>query len=689
MDRQDQPGQGTDAAGEHGASPNMLDALTGLEAQLTQIRQAHAEQQATAAELDKSRQRLEDERASLETRVAELDARQSELEAASERTRAAEAQVREQTEQIEAREHAVQELEREADRAHAEALERLGGELDALRQELDGQREALSTRESELHERIASIEAISRDLGSAQERVGELEPALEAARGRAEQAERELGELRERAERVEGEWSGKSSEFEVELERVRQRVGELEPALSSAEARAASAEGEAEELRQRVEQVERELNESSNRAESQHQEAGAAMEQSSARITELETALEAARGESTRSTEALEQATKRIEEIEAQCRALEQKAAEGGDIGPELEQRLSSMQAERDEATAKYDELEKRAREIAGSLERRTGRLRAAEKKIAKLQAGGTSDEATNSIGDTGNPRRRERLRRQRDLLRTESSKIRRAADALRQKFAEADRVLAQRSELRTAARAVVEAQKKLQREKSTTRAVWNIAGVAVAVAAIGALSFSVVRQVVPGQYAATATFAADGRGREPTPEDLAGWREYHEALVEDPRFVQNVAQRMNRRGLAALGDITTLRREMSNRLDQQPSGDRSFELQWIGAGSSRTERELDTLFGAVLAESNAARKHRPDGLQTVAVSPATAGIEPIDRSQLYVGLVVFGVLAVVAVGSGAFVWRRMSRAKSDFERELRVVAALGDVETMDLRRAA
>lgn len=687
-----QPGEsGVDPVGSKPASEgpySVLDALTGLESQLAQLRRAHELQQQTAAELEARRAALAEERAevdrlrseaelersALEERSEAVAQRAADVEAELERAREAAEVARAQSEALEARERGLSERETAVDQARAEADAQA---LEALAQA----ERRVETLVGEVEARRGDIERLAEELGAVRARVDELESVSRALSERAERAESEAASARSEAESL----AGRARDAEArlgEMERARAEAGEraeaaeraLGEARELASATAGDAEAQVREAVSRAGALEGELNEARSQVEalaSRASEAESRAESLAARLSEAEASAR--------------DAGERVLGLE---RELEEARASGdGSGGSEAEsallERLKAAEADAADARADYETLRSKAKEMAAALDRRTKRLRQAETRLSEIDAGGGG--ASGGDGSL-NAVRRERLRRQRDLLRAESSKIRRAAEALRQKFAEADRVLAQRAELRTAARAVVEAQKKLQREKATTRAVWNIAGIALAVAAIGALSFSLVKQVVPGQYAAVATFKADARGREATPEELEGWRVYHEALIEDPRFVQTVAQRMGRRGLAELSDLVVLREAMGSRLDQQAAGDDSFEVQWIGTGSARTERELDTLFSAIVSEANAARKHRPDGLLTVVESPATAGADPIDRSQLMIGLMVFGGLAFVAVVSGLFVWRRMSRARDDFERELRVVAALGDVESIDPR---
>ena len=665
--------------GPQAGQGDVLDALTGLESQLAQLRKAHVVQQQTAAELDQRREAIEQEQSQLESARADLERAEQDLQTAREgleqeamqaeqaatEAREAAERVREERVQLEELERGLEAREQAVNDAKEEADEQLRAEL-AEAERISNERHAA------IAARTADVERLSAELAGARQRVEELESATHQLAERSSSAENETQSLRERAERAEQEARSLSEQMQrlgEEAEGVRAGLSEMESARQEAQARAE----EAERLASERESALAELQGRAETGDGERAQLQSAIGSLTHERDEARAALESIRQDAAAGGQQADEIAVRLAEAEATIERMQSEMESAANASAALAERARSAEETASAAEEKYAKLERKAREIAGSLERRTERLRAAEQKVAALEAAGAEGDGSAGpvVADESNTRRRQRLLTQRDLLRGESGKIRRAAEALRQKFAEADRVLAQRAELRTAARAVVEAQKKLQRDRATTRAVWNIAGVAIACAAIGALSFSLVKQVVPGKYAAVATFAAESRGGEATPDELAGWREYHEQLIEDPRFIQAAAQRMQRRGLAELGDTAVLRAKMQRRLDLQPASEDTFQVQWTGEGSARTERELDTLLTVVLGEANATES-------------ASAGSEPIDRTQLMAGLVVFGVLATGCVFAGALLWRRMTKARDDFERELRVVAALGDIESVE-----
>jgi DNA repair exonuclease SbcCD ATPase subunit len=138
-------------------------------------------------------------------------------------------------------------LRRQLERAKAAAaraveVERLQRQADEVAAEVDraeaGEREGLRRKLRELERVLDEARAKSPSLGSARERVFDLEVDLTAAEGRAELLERELGELRQRAGdllRAEREYRDLLQDREARLARrraVHERRDDLLPRLA-------------------------------------------------------------------------------------------------------------------------------------------------------------------------------------------------------------------------------------------------------------------------------------------------------------------------------------------------------------------------------------------------------------------------------------------------------------------------
>jgi hypothetical protein len=168
--------------------------------------------------------------------------------------------------------------------------------------------------------------------------------------------------------------------------------------------------------------------------------------------------------------------------------------------------------------------------------------------------------------------------------------------------------------------------------------------------------------------------------------EELGEWQTYHEQMLEDPRFVESLSETLKQRGLGALGTPGAVSTMIAEDLTVSSPGDGSVHFELRGEGAARTERVLDTLTVAMARNANRTRGRRGDAASTVVSAVAVAKPEPIDQERImFVGTIFGGGLAVSSV-LGLVLWRKMSSAKTQFERDQQLEALLSEARWQDPR---
>jgi hypothetical protein len=247
--------------------------------------------------------------------------------------------------------------------------------------------------------------------------------------------------------------------------------------------------------------------------------------------------------------------------------------------------------------------------------------------------------------------------------------------------------VLSRRAELAEAYQAVADAEGRLSRREARNGSVLLVCAIVTIIGVLGALSWFISGRVNPGVHAATATVVADAGNRKLTDADKAGWQAYIEGLMADPAFLESVADRMKRRGIATLATAGAMRSLVTQDLDLQSpeTGVVQFELR--GEGRSRMERVMDTYVVALASTANHARSRRTDGATTVVSAGAAVRTDPLDQTRLYTAGAMFGGTSLATVLLGGLLWRRMTETKAKFERNARVESILDESTWADPRR--
>jgi hypothetical protein len=276
---------------------------------------------------------------------------------------------------------------------------------------------------------------------------------------------------------------------------------------------------------------------------------------------------------------------------------------------------------------------------------------------------------------------RRRRIQLVRRLLRVQLAMLPTAGDALRERFRECEQILARREELAAARAAMVEVQRKLDRASGKAvkgRAANMTLAIVALLGLLGGISWGITTQFAPATYAVKAVIEADGRGRDLTEDELAEWRKFHEGLLTDPAMMQEAAQKMAARGITSLGTPGLLAARLKQDLHHEAREDR-IEMELVGLGAARTCREMETFVTALVSHSQAGRDRRADGVATVITTSADAGPGPIEDTRPLYAAGVFAGTALLSSLLGFGLWRRLAAAKTRFEEEAQIDAAIDE----------
>ncbi|MFO0833266.1 MAG: hypothetical protein U0637_15650 [Phycisphaerales bacterium] len=639
-----------------------------FEAQLASLWKAMEEEQESAAKAaDAAKRKLEAVRLESEQRLQHELARHAE-QAAAETQRALQDVVRQRdTAVAEAEQRAAaqaQQASQDLSRQHERALieverqwkqrldEGLTREREAAAGAVRGAEERLAAQRADFDARLTKeLEAQQRELAGASEQGVSL--ALEQARARMDE------EWRQRA-------AAERTQLEAEhKEQLQQIAGEARGRLAQIEAR-----------------YQQELEEQLARARTEGATAGQGQADSSwqermadaltqervrlaARLADAVSMAAPPRGGEGAATEALE--------------ALRAAAASGDTDGT-----ITALEATVRHAFADRADMEGRLTETRGYLDEAADIIRSLESQLQQQRA------ARRAVAEGGEATvdpeffitmetRRRRLRLMHTMLRDRTDKVRKASEALRTRFEQCEGVLKQRAELAAAKERIVEAEKRVQRSSSRSRAAVVMLCAVASMGVIGGLSWALARQVAPATFLATAELSADGRGRTLQPGELDEWQNYHEKLLADPRFHQMAAERFQRLGMATLGTPMDVKRFVDEKLRYESMNPGQMSLHLEGQGAKNTERTLNTFAAAFASHANAAQTARTDGSVTRVTQEARTGDDPIDNTRTYWALGMMGIATSVCFVVAAALWKKLAGAKTAFEQDTQISAILDE----------
>lgn len=326
----------------------------------------------------------------------------------------------------------------------------------------------------------------------------------------------------------------------------------------------------------------------------------------------------------------------------------------------------------------------------AGEIASLRSRVENLQEELAQAQATMASCASGDSGGLNGSPsraplegdalsRRRRRLKAAHDLLRKQTNKLRKGSEVLRKRFEACESLLAQRAELASIRDRVVEAERRAQRSRAGSRSAVTALCAVVVLGLLAGLSWAMAVQFAPATFEATATLRAEGRGRELNAAELAEWGRFHFDLLKDPRFHAEAAEKFKRQGLVELATPAAVAKlaESGVLADSDEVG--QLRLIHRDRGADRAARTLEVFAASLQAHANDAQTRRIDGGVTVVSEPARSGSSPIDQTRPFYALGIMGASTFIIVLFSAFLWRKLAKAKTDFEKDEHTASVLDE----------
>jgi hypothetical protein len=717
--------------------------LDAARTQLEQTARKIAAREAQAeASHEEARAKLEEERAEVEARRAAVEQTQSAFEAEHSRLEAMKQAIAQQTRELAgAREELALardgfDADQAAARSELDAQEtrlreltiQSGTEQQALR-ELEA---ALEARESQLSSSVAEHAAkVAADLAALEDSRAQI-AAREAAH--AADAQR-LSDERASLDAAASSLSQRQDEFEQQMRTRREEaVTELRAQEAQVQERALAAtklEATLQADRLALAAQARAFKERHDALIQREEDLATAQEELHGKLTALEerkTRLEsvkrqndAAAAELTLRQDALDALAAKLESRAAELEGGTDGAAIGGASmlmevveeyeelwriermhGAQMERQHAALAARQTElshqqeamnAASKAQALELEAAhqdqaELERVIEGLKERLRETAQRARELESRATEQgdvvrrgSAESSVEMTARQAlRRRRLKTYKDLVRRQAVKVRKAGEALTKRFEQVEQVLAMRGDLAAARQRIIQAEKKELRRTAISRTVAPLAGILAIISLTGALSWAIAREIAPAKFAATAVLKAEGRDRNLNGGELAEWQKLHEGLISDPRLHEALAERYKRQGMALLanpGDVAELAR---GPLTYETGGDGELKLRLEGQGADQTARTLEIFTNGMTNFVNSGSIRRVDGATTAIAQAALAGADPIDNVRTQYTLAMAGGGSLLCSILAFTLWRRLSHAKTTFERDTQLETLIDSV---------
>lgn len=678
-------------------------------------------------QIEELKRSIEHERESLAARDAHVAQREAELSRSADEMEKGLAELRAKNDELKrwADEH---DRQKSALAAESEAISKTRQEIESGKARLASARQEIEQAAramAEVESRRAEIAAEARKVAEARAEVETLQVRLQTARDEIEEAKQFQASIENRRNELEAEAS-RLNEARAKLDAESAGLAELRSQKALIEGELAvldKKKGRAESLAEALSSMEQNLSEQAqelSRLKTELADARSGMDQREHGLQDQRETVARLERELAALREVVEE-YEQLWSVEREHAAglmlqLEQQAAQAaanlaavpvaqamGDsasreeveqletLVSELKDRLRTEIANRRAAERTLSERSEspdpaRA-EIESKLERAMGQLSSAQAEIDRLRSDAPS--FSTPAQELKLERRRERLRTCKRLVREKQEKLRVGGEALRTRFQQCEEIIKQRADLSKVAERVKSADRRLQKQKASSRVAGVVLCWVLILGIMAGLSYAVSRQVVPGIYVAKTVLKADGRGHELTDEERTEWQQYHENLLSDPRFADVVAKRMARKGMAASSDPGAVVDMVKNRLVWESATPGEIRLELKGPGATATERELDTISTALAGEANAARTNLATAAVTTPPTPAVTNGMPLDNSQLIAAGAMLGVGFIILVGVSIGMYRKLAQAKTRFEKDAEMASLLDDANWPDMQKLA
>jgi len=575
-----------------------------------EVRLADRDRTAKATEATLSR-RL----AGLERSLAEAKAALSEAEARVEDSAESGEKAAQLAEQVATLERRFEEAERTATSQREEA-ERLRRELEKVRHDAASRRDANAAAERSLADRVAKAKALEEETAGLRSRLdrsesecASLRGELEKSRESASQQERRIATLQRQLDHRAVE-DGAASRVEAELTSLRERF-----------------------------------------------------EKASSRVSELEESL--GKANAARTT---------LEEDLARLRS--QSAPSSGAESAEDVDRLEMLESSLEKAEAAIRERDARIEALAADLRaaRETSRRTSAEES-------GRLQEKARQLGRIATmlKARRERLRGVRRALRDRMRERGEArADAPRRTgqaaLHEVRQLQQKREELRQVQKFLADSEVRMVR-RWATRSAASLAMIATLfIGGLCAAAWVASDHVWPAPGTASVDMIARGAKGQPLDPRLAdAWKQWHAAILADPIFAEDVAKRLEARGVSP-SDAATVAAMLQRDLRLDSDGPGRLRLVLSGEDRRLLPPVLDTVATSLASESASQAPRRPDRTPAIVIGErardgriaySLLDPRPVDRERLvHAGMLAGGGLGIaIAIAVPAMlIYRRVRR---------------------------
>jgi len=639
-----------------------------LESRLEEVRREaasrRADLEARAAAIEQERRRLQEEVRRLQRTLSERPdpVVREEHEAAVERARSLETRLADRERTAAAAERTLSRRIAGLERSLADAKKGLADANDRAGRsaETTARAEALAKQVTSLESKLREAEKTAASQAREVERLGtELEQAREASAARRASdaaAERHLAKARS----LEEEAAGLRSRLDRSESECASLRGELEKSRESAS-----------QHRRRIATLQRQLDHQAaddggaKRAEAELAALRGRFDTASKRVSELEIAL----GEAESARRDAEEELGRLRSQPAPASAADR------EIGAD---RLETLESGLEKAKAALQERDARIETLAADLRAaRESTRETNDAESARLQ------HKARQLGRVATMlrSRRDRLKRVRDVLR---DRVRRSRDAGagtapprptgQAALHELRQVQQKREELRQVQKFLADSEVRMVR-RWATRSAASLAMIGTLfVAGLCAAAWVASDHLWPAPGTASVDLIARGGKGQPLDPRLAdGWKAWHAAILADPIFAEDVAKRLEARGVAP-GDATTVAAMLQRDLKIDSDGPGRLRLVLSGEDRRLLPPVLDTVATTLAAESASQAPRRPDRTPAIVIGERSRDgriayslldPRPLDRERvMHAGVLAGGGLAVtVAIAVPAmFLLRRVRR---------------------------
>ncbi len=379
---------------------------------------------------------------------------------------------------------------------------------------------------------------------------------------------------------------------------------------------------------------------------------------------------------------------KREQEIEQLKAAAEESAKtakaeeyEGNSVVEELEKEIDH----RDEAIEK---LTSHFRELQGEYENAQSHIEdlktaqaandTAHATVLQKIEQSTSDQSDISLALAA--RRRERLRKQRNLLRQKAGELSQARSHIDQHSTSSGTLNEQHRLLRDVKLSLMQAEKVMVRKWARANAISQLFWCTLLTVLLAGASYFGVMEFWPAQFIANATVSAKSKPGFPMTEtQLATWQAVHEQAAFGDAVLKAASERFRQRGFKELASTASLGSFLKDRLALQSTQDGSLNLSLISIGELDTVRILETYSIAYVSVMNANRGKRSDGGATSLSDPATIEPTAVKDDRLEYAGMVFGGSMFLVFGFGTILFAKLKRVQKVLDKDGDLFAPIAD----------